>query len=163
MAKKRPGVVDGRRVAIVDGLRTPFAKSGTAFKDVSTLGLAQSVVTELLIQVAPPSNEKYMPEAPTPLVKGQVVGSPAAQASISMLSLAPAANTVGLLGSTAIQGSFCLFCEKGVAGLPLATSVSPGLAATGNTIARMAIKDTSIVNFFMVRLSPLVRLIFVFC
>ncbi|HSR43894.1 MAG TPA: acetyl-CoA C-acyltransferase FadI [Acidimicrobiia bacterium] len=50
MAKKRPGVVDGRRVAIVDGLRTPFAKSGTVFKDVSTLGLAQSVVTELLIR-----------------------------------------------------------------------------------------------------------------
>ncbi len=48
MAKKRPGVVDGRRVAIVDGLRTPFAKSGTAFKDVTTLGLAQAVVTELL-------------------------------------------------------------------------------------------------------------------
>jgi acetyl-CoA acyltransferase len=50
MAKKRPGVVGGRRVAIVDGLRTPFAKSGTAFKDVSTLGLAQAVVTELLIR-----------------------------------------------------------------------------------------------------------------
>ena len=50
MAKKRPGVVDGRRVAIVDGLRTPFAKSGTVFKDVSTLGLAQTVVNELLIR-----------------------------------------------------------------------------------------------------------------
>ncbi|MDH5371676.1 MAG: acetyl-CoA C-acyltransferase FadI [Acidimicrobiia bacterium] len=50
MAKKRPGVVDGRRVAIVDGLRTPFAKSGTVFKDVSTLNLAQAVVTELLIR-----------------------------------------------------------------------------------------------------------------
>ncbi len=37
-----------RRVAIVDGLRTPFAKSGTAFKDISTLELSNKVVAELL-------------------------------------------------------------------------------------------------------------------
>ena len=37
-----------RRVAIVDGLRTPFAKSGTALKDLSTLELGAAVVTELL-------------------------------------------------------------------------------------------------------------------
>lgn len=37
-----------RRVAIVDGLRTPFAKSGTALRDQSTLDLASSVVAELL-------------------------------------------------------------------------------------------------------------------
>jgi acetyl-CoA acyltransferase len=40
--------VDGRRVAIVDGLRTPFAKSGGALAGVTTLGLAQAVVTELM-------------------------------------------------------------------------------------------------------------------
>jgi acetyl-CoA acyltransferase len=38
----------GRRVALVDGLRTPFAKAGTALKDVSALGLSQAVVTELI-------------------------------------------------------------------------------------------------------------------
>jgi acetyl-CoA acyltransferase len=48
MARSRPGVVDGRRVAIVDGLRTPFVKSGTVFRDVTTLRLGQAVVTELL-------------------------------------------------------------------------------------------------------------------
>ncbi|MCL1600727.1 MAG: acetyl-CoA C-acyltransferase FadI [Actinomycetia bacterium] len=37
-----------RRVAIVDGLRTPFAKSGTVFRDESTLDLANSVVAELV-------------------------------------------------------------------------------------------------------------------
>ena len=37
-----------RRVAIVDGLRTPFAKSGTVFRDESTLDLASSVVSELV-------------------------------------------------------------------------------------------------------------------
>jgi acetyl-CoA acyltransferase len=48
MAAKHPGVVYGRRVAIVDGLRTPFVKSGTEFKDLSALDLATGVVTELL-------------------------------------------------------------------------------------------------------------------
>jgi acetyl-CoA acyltransferase len=38
----------GRRVAIVAGLRTPFAKSGTAFKDLSALELGKQVVAELV-------------------------------------------------------------------------------------------------------------------
>lgn len=37
-----------RRVAIVDGLRTPFAKSGTVFRDLTTLELSSAVVSELL-------------------------------------------------------------------------------------------------------------------
>jgi acetyl-CoA acyltransferase len=38
----------GRRVAIVAGLRTPFVKSGTAFKDLSALELGKQVVLELV-------------------------------------------------------------------------------------------------------------------
>ncbi|GMQ93556.1 MAG: acetyl-CoA C-acyltransferase FadI [Acidimicrobiia bacterium] len=38
----------GRRVAIVDGLRTPFAKSGSVLRGESTLALASSVVAELV-------------------------------------------------------------------------------------------------------------------
>ncbi len=38
----------GRRVAIVDGLRTPFARAGTDLKDVSTLAMASRLVTELI-------------------------------------------------------------------------------------------------------------------
>ncbi len=37
-----------RRVAIVDGLRTPFAKSGSVFRSESTLDLASTVVAELV-------------------------------------------------------------------------------------------------------------------
>lgn len=37
-----------RRVAIVDGLRTPFAKAGSDLKDASTLELSASLVTEVL-------------------------------------------------------------------------------------------------------------------
>lgn len=43
MAKK-----DAKRVAIVSGLRTPFAKQWTAYKDVSALRLGTIVVSELL-------------------------------------------------------------------------------------------------------------------
>src|SRR5829696_7878680 len=38
----------GRRVAIVSGVRTPFAKSGTVFRDVSTVQLARHAARELL-------------------------------------------------------------------------------------------------------------------
>lgn len=65
MAKKRPGVVDGRRVAIVDGLRTPFAKSGTGLARASTLDLGAATVAELL--------QRSTPERVDRLVFGNVV------------------------------------------------------------------------------------------
>ena len=52
MAKDNPGRVNRRRVAIVDGLRTPFVKAGTAFKDLTTLGVAAACVTELMERVS---------------------------------------------------------------------------------------------------------------
>src|SRR6266567_6443557 len=76
------------------------------------------------IQLVPESKEKYTPETPTPPVNGQVAGLPAAQASSSISSFAPAASTVGACGSTATAGSFCLFCENGEGGLPTVTSGS---------------------------------------
>src|SRR6266436_7963635 len=80
----------------------------------------------------PPSNEKYTPDTPTPGVNGQVVGSPALHASMSMLSFEPATTTDGSCASIATAGSFCLFCENGDAGLPTVTSVpAAGLAGAG--------------------------------
>jgi acetyl-CoA acyltransferase len=43
-----PFAVPGRRVAIVAGVRTPFARSGTALKDYSALDLARHVVAALM-------------------------------------------------------------------------------------------------------------------
>jgi hypothetical protein len=54
---------------------------------------------------------------------------------MSMLSLEPAASTLGWLASIATAGSFCLFWEKGVDGLPTVTSVS-GLNAAAGPMAR---------------------------
>src|ERR671911_2368113 len=46
MKESRPG----RRVAIVAGARTPFAKSGTVFRDVTAVALARHVARELLFR-----------------------------------------------------------------------------------------------------------------
>jgi acetyl-CoA acyltransferase len=43
-----PFAVPGRRVAIVAGVRTPFARSGTALKDYSALDLARHAVAALM-------------------------------------------------------------------------------------------------------------------
>src|SRR5262245_9614312 len=81
-----------------------------------------------------------MPETPTPGVNGQSLSGPALQASMSMLSLAPAARTLGWAGSIAIAGSFCLLAENGLAGLPTLTRVSWAAAgvATAATQSRPA-------------------------
>ena len=59
----------GRRVAIVAGLRTPFVKSGTAFKDLSALELGRQVVSELVQRAEIP------PSAIDQLVFGTVIPS----------------------------------------------------------------------------------------
>jgi acetyl-CoA acyltransferase len=46
MPESRPG----RRVAIIAGVRTPFMKSGTAFRDVSAVALARHASRELLFR-----------------------------------------------------------------------------------------------------------------
>jgi len=65
MAKSNPE----RRVAIVSGLRTPFAKQGSAYKDLSALELAKIVVAELL------SRTGVEPRAIEQVVYGQVIPS----------------------------------------------------------------------------------------
>jgi len=47
----------GRRVAIVGGCRTPFAKAGTAFRDVSAVDLARHAARELLVRTEIPPSE----------------------------------------------------------------------------------------------------------
>ena len=60
------------RVAIVAGLRTPFAKQASAYKDLTALELGQLCVRELLERSAVP------PELIQQVVYGQVVPSPSA-------------------------------------------------------------------------------------
>jgi acetyl-CoA acyltransferase len=64
--KKKP---DGRRVAIVAGLRTPFVKAGTVWKDATALDLGKLVVAELLERV------DVKPSEVDEVVFGQVIPS----------------------------------------------------------------------------------------
>lgn len=63
------GKKNGRRVAVVAGLRTPFAKSGTAYRNLSALDLGKLVVAELL------ERSNVRPGDVQQLVYGQVVPS----------------------------------------------------------------------------------------
>ena len=60
---------NGQRVAIVAGLRTPFAKQWSAYREVSALDLANIVVSELLQRV------ELDPQEIQQVVYGQVVPS----------------------------------------------------------------------------------------
>ena len=60
---------DERRVAIVAGLRTPFAKQGTSFKNLTALELGRSVVAELIERVG------ILPSEIQQVVYGQVIPS----------------------------------------------------------------------------------------
>jgi acetyl-CoA acyltransferase len=60
---------NGRRVAIVAGCRTPFAKAGTVFRDVSAVDLARHAARELLVRTEIPPAEVDQ------VIFGQVVPS----------------------------------------------------------------------------------------
>ena len=60
---------NGKRVAIVAGLRTPFAKQWSAYRELSALDLGNLVVTELLQRV------ELDPKEIQQVVYGQVVPS----------------------------------------------------------------------------------------
>src|SRR5476651_1050952 len=63
---------EGDRIAIVDGLRTPFARQATAFHGIPAVELGNMVVSELL------ARSNISPEAIDQLVFGQVVQMPEA-------------------------------------------------------------------------------------
>jgi len=69
MAKGEAKKNGRRRIAIVAGLRTPFAKQGTAYRDLSALDLGKLVVSELL------QRSELDPKEIGLLVYGQVVPS----------------------------------------------------------------------------------------
>ena len=73
----------GRRVAIVAGLRTPFARSGTVFRDVPAVSLARHAARELLYRAELPGREV------DEVVWGQVVASPLTPNVAREVSLLP--------------------------------------------------------------------------
>jgi len=74
---------NGRRVAIIAGCRTPFAKSGTALKDISAVELARLATRELLVRTEIAAGEV------DEVVFGQVVPSVLAPNLAREVSLLP--------------------------------------------------------------------------
>ena len=74
---------NGRRVAIIAGCRTPFAKSGTVFKDVSAVELARLATRELLVR------SELAPTKVDQVVFGQVIPSVLAPNVAREVSLLP--------------------------------------------------------------------------
>lgn len=77
---------NGRRVAIVAGVRTPFAKAGTAFKSISAIDLGKLCVAELLQRTNLDGKEVQV------LVFGTVIPSvlsPNIAREVSLLPLLP--------------------------------------------------------------------------
>src|ERR671919_1906452 len=69
----------GRRVAIIAGVRTPFAKSGTVYRDASAVALARHAARELLYRSEVDGREidevvfsQVVPSALTPNVAREV-------------------------------------------------------------------------------------------
>jgi acetyl-CoA acyltransferase len=74
---------NGRRVAIVAGCRTPFAKSGTVLKDFTAVELARLAARELLVRT------ELAPAAVDAVVFGQVIPSVLAPNVAREVSLLP--------------------------------------------------------------------------
>jgi acetyl-CoA acyltransferase len=73
----------GRRVAIIGGIRTPFARAGTVFNTVSAVALARHAVGELLARAELDGSDVDL------VVMGQVVQSPLAPNLAREVSLLP--------------------------------------------------------------------------
>src|SRR5215208_2712788 len=84
----------GRRVAVVAGIRTPFAKSGTVFHDVSAVALSRHAARELLYRSGVDGPEidevvfsQVVPSAVTPNVAREVSLLPQLPPSIPAYTL----------------------------------------------------------------------------
>jgi acetyl-CoA acyltransferase len=122
----------GDRIAIVAGLRTPFAKMATYFHGVPAVDLAKIVVNELMIrnEVDPALIEQVvygqvvqMPEAPNiarEIVLGTGMGVHTDAYSVSRACATSFQSTVNVLESMMVGN-----IEIGIAGGADSTSVSP--------------------------------------
>src|SRR4051794_22099916 len=92
-----------------------------------------------------------MPEFPTPCTNGQ---SPPTQGGSSISSFEPAASTLGLVGSIATVGSFCLFCGNGDGPLPVLTSASAANATAGSAPIASTLSMSANPPRFSIRIPP---------
>ena len=130
-----------RRVAIVHGLRTPFAKQGTAYKDLSALELAKIVVAELLQRTGLEPREvqqvvygQVIPSLSVPNIAREIVLGTGMPRSIEAYSVARACATGYQAAVNVAESIMAGVIDCGIAGgadsasdVPMA--VSKGLSA----------------------------------
>ncbi|MFO0582587.1 MAG: acetyl-CoA C-acyltransferase FadI [Anaeromyxobacter sp.] len=95
----------GRRAAVVMGLRTPFVKAGTEFKDLSAVDLGAAVVNELVVRsgIAPKEFDSVIFGQVVPSVNVTLIGRE--MVLRSQLPRSVQANTVARACATSIQAA----------------------------------------------------------
>jgi len=99
------GIPPGRRAAVVMGLRTPFVKAGTEFKDLSAVDLGAAVVNELVVRsgLAPKEFDSVIFGQVVPSVNVTLIGRE--MVLRSQLPRSVQANTVARACATSIQAA----------------------------------------------------------
>jgi acetyl-CoA acyltransferase len=99
------GIPPGRRAAVVAGLRTPFVKAGTEFKDLSAVDLGAAVVNELVVRsgIAPKEFDSVIFGQVVPSVNVTLIGRE--MVLRSQLPRSVQANTVARACATSIQAA----------------------------------------------------------
>lgn len=112
-----------RRVAIVSGLRTPFAKQGSAYKDLSALDLGKIVVAELLQRtgVAPTEVQQVVygqviPSLSVPNIAREIVLGTGMPRSIEAYSVARACATSYQSTVNVVESILAGVIDCGIAG-----------------------------------------------
>src|SRR6478609_603173 len=112
-----------RRVAIVSGLRTPFAKQGTAYKDLSALDLGKIVVAELLQRTGLDPHEveqvvygQVIPSLSVPNIAREIVLGTSMPRSVEAYSVARACATSYQATVNVAESIFAGVIDCGIAG-----------------------------------------------
>ena len=132
MTIKRLTTSNGERIAIVAGLRTPFAKQATAFHGVPAVDLGKLVVNELLQKhdVDPAIIDQVvfgqvvqMPEAPN--IAREIVLGTGMNVSTDAYSVSRACATSFQSTANIVESIMTGMIDVGIAGGADSTSVAP--------------------------------------
>jgi len=112
-----------RRVAIISGLRTPFAKQGSAYKDLSALDLGKIVVAELLQRTGLDPHEvqqvvygQVIPSLSVPNIAREIVLGTAMPRSIEAYSVSRACATSYQAAVSVAESILAGVIDCGIAG-----------------------------------------------
>jgi len=123
---------NGKRVAVVAGLRTPFAKQWSAYREVSALDLANIVVSEMLQRIDLDPNEiqqvvygQVVPSVEAPNIAREIVLATGMPKSIEAYSVSRACATSYQSAVNVAEAIMAGTIDTGVAGGADSASIVP--------------------------------------